>query len=93
MAVKQITGNRFVKVFFIFEQKYFKRNFAGFGVLFMFCIYASKKNVNIYLTIKITLQENKDDWKYLINESFNQNVDIERFIRMIQDFNKILICL
>lgn len=37
MAVKQITGNRFVKVFFVFEQKYFKRNFAGFGVLFMFC--------------------------------------------------------
>lgn len=91
MAVKQITGNRFVKVFFIFEQKYFKRNFAGFGVLFMFCIYASKKNVNIYLTIKMTLQENKDD--YLINESFKQNVDIEHFIRMIQDFNKILICL
>lgn len=91
MAVKQITGNRFVKVFFIFEQKYFKRNFAGFGVLFMFCIYASKNNVNIYLTIKMTLQENKDD--YLINESFKQNVDIERFIRMIQDFNKILICL
>lgn len=91
MAVKQITGNRFVKVFFIFEQKYFKRIFAGFGVLFMFCIYASKNNVNIYLTIKMTLQENKDD--YLINESFKQNVDIEHFIRMIQDFNKILICL
>lgn len=83
----------FCQGIFIFEQKYFKRNFAGFGVLFMFCIYASKKNVNIYLTIKMTLQENKDDWKYLINESFKQNVDIERFIRMIQDFNKILICL
>lgn len=36
----------------------------------MFCIYVLKKNVNIYLIIKIILQENKDDWKYFINELF-----------------------
>lgn len=37
----------------------------------MFCIYLLKKNVNIYLVIKMILQENKDDWKYFINELFN----------------------
>lgn len=37
----------------------------------MFCIYVLKKNVNIYLVIKMILQENKDDWKYFINELFN----------------------
>lgn len=37
----------------------------------MFCIYVLKKNVNIYLIIKMILQENKDDWKYFINELFN----------------------
>lgn len=36
----------------------------------MFCIYVLKKNVNIYLIIKIILQENKDDQKYFINELF-----------------------
>lgn len=36
----------------------------------MFCIYVLKKNVNIYLIIKIILYENKDDWKYFINELF-----------------------
>lgn len=36
----------------------------------MFCIYVLKKNVNIYLIIKMILQENKDDWKYFINELF-----------------------
>lgn len=34
----------------------------------MFCIYVLKNNVNIYLIIKMILQENKDDWKYFINE-------------------------
>lgn len=36
----------------------------------MFCIYVLKKNVNIYLIIKMILQENKDDQKYFINELF-----------------------
>lgn len=36
----------------------------------MFCIYVLKKNVNIYLIIKIILQEKKDDWKYFINELY-----------------------
>lgn len=36
----------------------------------MFCIYVLKKNVNIYLIIKMILQENKDDQKYYINELF-----------------------
>lgn len=36
----------------------------------MFCIYVLKKNVNIYLIIKMILQENKDDWKYFFNELF-----------------------
>lgn len=36
----------------------------------MFCIYVLKNNVNIYLIIKMILQENKDDWKYFINELF-----------------------
>lgn len=34
----------------------------------MFCIYVLKNNVNIYLIIKMILQENKDD--YFINELF-----------------------
>lgn len=36
----------------------------------MFCIYVLKNNVNIYLIIKMILQENKNDWKYFINELF-----------------------
>lgn len=36
----------------------------------MFCIYVLKNNVNIYLIIKMILQENKDDQKYFINELF-----------------------